>query len=142
MLCPVGIRTGGHLETMAEPIDPARLETLPPTAAAGPTRRIPLGSNYLIEYPIGEGSTGRVWRGVRRADGCAVAVKILRAEYLPDPTMVARFSRESAAVRQLGHPHLVPVVDLVVEQDTVAIVMELVNGDDLRRVMQRGGLDP
>jgi serine/threonine protein kinase len=129
------------LEIMTQPSDPARLETLPPTAAAGPTRRTPLGSRYLLEQPIGDGSTGRVWRGVRRADGCPVAIKILHAEYALDPTMVARFRRESTAVRELRHPHLVPVDDLVVEDGSVAVVMELVNGDDLRRIIQRGGLD-
>jgi len=126
---------------MTETTDPARLETLPPTAAAGSIRRTPLGSQYVLEYPIGEGSTGRVWRGERRADGSVVAVKVLRAEYALDPTMVARFHRESMAVRELRHPHLVPVDDLVVEGDRVAVVMELVNGDDLRRIIQRGGLD-
>jgi serine/threonine protein kinase, bacterial len=162
---------------IASSIDPARLETLPPTTTAGPTRRVPLpyvggsaacpwslgaaksppppatavsrrgaeadplGREYLLERPIGEGSTGRVWQGIRRADGTAVAVKILRPEYLPDPTMVARFRREGMAVRELDHPHLVPVDDLIVEDGTVAVVMALVNGDDLRRVMQRGRLD-
>src|SRR5690349_3312999 len=100
---------------MAEPFDPLRLETLPPATAARPIRPTPLGSRYYLEHPIGEGSTGRVWRGVRRDDGCAVAIKILRAEYVPDPTMVARFRRESLAVRELRHPNLVPVDDLVVE---------------------------
>jgi serine/threonine protein kinase len=130
-----------QLEIMTHPFDPARLETLPPTAAAGPTRRTPLGSRYLLEHPIGEGSTGRVWQGIRRADGSPVAIKILHAEYAVDPTMVERFRRESTALRELRHPHLVPVDDLVVEEDKVAVVMELVNGDDLRRIIQRGGLD-
>src|SRR5512132_414055 len=67
-------------ETMTERTDPARLETLPP-AAARPTRGIPLGSRYVLEHPIGEGSTGRVWQGVRRVDGSAVAIKVLHAEY-------------------------------------------------------------
>jgi hypothetical protein len=126
---------------MAELFDPPRLETLPPTTAARPIRPTPLGTRYYLEHPIGEGSTGRVWRGVRRDDGSAVAIKILRAEYVPDPTMVARFRRESLTVRELRHPNLVPVDDLVVEPDTVAVVMELVNGDDLRRIMQRGRLE-
>jgi serine/threonine protein kinase len=129
------------MEIMTYPFDPARLETLPPTVATDPTRRTPLGSRYLLERPIGEGSTGRVWQGVRRADGSPVAIKILHAEYAVDPTMVERFRRESTALRELRHPHLVPVDDLVVEEDKVAVVMELVNGDDLRRIIQRGGLD-
>src|SRR5205085_3782077 len=82
-----------QLEIMTYPFDPARLETLPPTVAAGPTRRTPLGSRYFLEHPIGEGSTGRVWQGVRRADGSPVAIKILHAEYAVDPTMVERFRR-------------------------------------------------
>jgi serine/threonine-protein kinase len=126
---------------MSQPIDPARLSTLPPAPAAGPTRGTPLGSRYVLEQPISEGSTGRVWQGVRRSDGAAVAIKVLHAEYAADPMMVARFRRESQAVRELRHPHVVPVDDLVIEPDAVAVVMDLVNGDDLRRVIQRGGLD-
>jgi len=126
---------------MSQPIDPARLSTLPPAQAAGPTRGTPLGSRYVLEQPISEGSTGRVWQGVRRSDGAMVAIKVLHAEYATDPMMVARFRRESQAVRELRHPHVVPVDDLVIEPDAVAVVMDLVNGDDLRRVIQRGGLD-
>jgi serine/threonine protein kinase len=78
---------------------------------------------------------------VRRADGESVAIKILRHEYLADPTVVARFVRESTTLRELSHPHLVPVDDLVSEDSTLAVVMPLVNGDDLRHILQRGGLD-
>src|SRR5689334_13694831 len=85
---------------MSQPIDPARLSTLPPAQAAGPTRGTPLGSRYVLEQPISEGSTGRVWQGVRRSDGATVAIKVLHAEYATDPMMVARFRRESQAVRE------------------------------------------
>lgn len=63
---------------IASPTDPARLETLPPTTPAGPSRHIAVGGRYLLERPIGEGSTGRVWQAIRRPDGAAVAVKVLR----------------------------------------------------------------
>ncbi len=101
----------------------------------------PLGSRYLLEHPIGEGAFGRVWRGRRRHDSGPVAIKILRETYVADSDIVARFLRERSMLQDLTHPHLVPIDDLVVEGDAVAVVMELVDGLDLRRVARRGGLD-
>ena len=101
----------------------------------------PLGSRYFLEYPIGQGASGRVWYARRRADHTAVAIKVLRPEYAADPDLVTRFLRERTTLQRLNHPHLVKVHDLVVEGDTLAVVMELVEGADLRRIAQRGGLD-
>ena len=97
-----------------------------------------LGSGYWLERPIGSGTTGSVWRGQRFADGAPVAVKVLWPQHAGHPDAVARFLRERTALRGLRHPHLVSVHDLVVEGDTLAVVMDLVDGWDLRDAM-RGG---
>jgi ABC-type branched-subunit amino acid transport system substrate-binding protein len=120
--------------------DPQRLETTPPTTPA-PLSATPVGSRYLLDYLIGQGAWGRVWHGRRRSDGAPVAIKVLRAEYAADPEVVSRLLRERTLLQALRHPHLVQVEDLVVEGDTFAVVMELVDGVDLRRVAQRGELD-
>ncbi|WP_176738547.1 serine/threonine-protein kinase [Micromonospora pallida] len=127
-------------------VDPAGQPTLPPTmppAAPPPqaVQTVALGSRYVMERPIGEGGHGRVWRGRRRADDAPVAIKIMREEYSADPAAVGRFLRERNVLRALRHPHLVPVHDLVVEGDTLAIVMDLVTGENLRVAASRGAFD-
>ncbi|MEU4565575.1 serine/threonine-protein kinase [Micromonospora sp. NPDC023956] len=126
--------------------DPAGQPTLPPTmptAAPAPpaVQAVALGSRYVMDRPIGEGAHGRVWRGRRLVDDAPVAIKTLREEYAAEPAAVARFLRERNVLRALRHPHLVPVHDLVVEGDTLAIVMDLVTGENLRVAAGRGAFD-
>src|SRR5262249_43741285 len=108
---------------------------------SSPADGTPLGSGYVLDHAIGQGAYGRVWYGRRRGDGSPVAIKVLRSEYLTDPDVLARFLRERTMLMGLHHPHLVAVEDLVVEGDTAAVVMELVDGHDLRRVGRQGRLD-
>ena len=116
---------------------------LPPAPPAPPVQGRPLGSSYLLLEPIGAGASGQVWRAERRWDGAAVAVKVLRPELAQDPEAVARFLRERTTLVGLDDPHLVGVLDLVAEGTTLAIVMDLVKGPDLRRMLSdRGPLAP
>jgi hypothetical protein len=82
---------------------------------------------------------GRVWKGAVRATGEAVAVKVLNPELAADPEVVARFLQERGILVGLEHPHLVGVHDLVAEGDTLAIVMDLVQGSDLRKYLGEAG---
>ncbi len=68
-----------------------------------------------------------------------VAVKVLRAELADDPEVVARFVQERSVLLGFNDPHLVAVRDLVVEGDTLAIVMDLVSGVDLRVYLRERG---
>jgi serine/threonine protein kinase len=108
--------------------------TLPP-APPGSRAGRPLGSSYLLHEPIGSGASGQVWCASRRHDGSRVAVKLLRREHATNPEMVARFLQERTALLSVGHPHLVRVRDLVAEGEVLALVMDLVDGVDLRRTM-------
>lgn len=104
---------------------------------------VPLGSSYLLLEPLGRGGMGRVWKGAVRSTGEAVAVKVLNPELAADPEVVARFLQERGILVGLEHPHLVGVHDLVAEGETLAIVMDLVQGSDLRRYLaERGPLAP
>jgi serine/threonine-protein kinase len=103
----------------------------------------PLGSAYVLHQAIGRGGMGQVWLGSVRAGGQAVAVKVLNSEFGSDPEVVSRFLQERAILLGLHHPHLVAVRDLVAEGETLAIVMELVQGSDLRRhLADHGPLAP
>jgi len=119
-----------------------RLETLPPTRRMPEPTGRPLGSRYLLDELIGRGATGHVWRGHTRDGGGSVAVKLLRSELAEDPDVVTRFMRERATLTRLSHPHLVAVHDLVAEGDALAIIMDLVEGVDLRQLSSEGRLEP
>ncbi|MBX6391712.1 MAG: serine/threonine protein kinase, partial [Frankia sp.] len=98
-----------------------------------------LGGRYVLHEVLGQGTTGEVWRASRRDDGAAVAVKTLRPEFTNDPVVVDRFLREWRILYDLDSPGLVRVLDLVNEPDALAIVMELVDGPDLREYLRRAG---
>jgi serine/threonine-protein kinase len=114
---------------------PDELETAPPLKVGRP-----LDTGYLIDEVVGEGSAGRVWRGRRATDGTAVAIKVLHPRYSSDEEILSRFVREHATLKLLSHPHLVRVLDLVSVGDTRAIVMEMVDGQNLRRAAQTGAI--
>lgn len=101
-----------------------------------------IGGYRLLEQ-LGRGSTGRVYRAVRTADGSTHAVKVLREDLLDDATATARFRREAESLLHLDHPAVVRAHEVVAEGDALAIVMNLVNGPDLRRLLrERGPLPP
>jgi serine/threonine protein kinase len=62
-----------------------------------------------------------------------VAVKILSGELAADPTFVARFDKEAAALATLSHPNVVSIVDKGKAENTYYLVMEYVDGPSLAR---------
>lgn len=99
----------------------------------------PIGSRYELEEQLGRGAFGSVWRGRVRQTGEAVAVKVLLEELAADADVVTRFLRERTALVGLRHHSLVSIRDLVVEGDVLALVMQLVEGPDLRHYLRGRG---
>ena len=101
-----------------------------------------LGSNYTLTERLGAGAMGEVWRG-RDREGTALAFKLLRPELAADPDVVQRFLKERSALVGVDDPHVVRMHGLVAEDETLAIVMDLVEGGDLRDLLaSRGTLTP
>lgn len=98
-----------------------------------------LGSRYELVDRLGAGAMGEVWRTHDRVADEFVAAKLLRSELTQDPDIVGRFIQERAILLSLDHPGIVRVRDLVVEGDDLAIVMDLVTGQDLRAHLRRVG---
>jgi serine/threonine protein kinase len=98
------------------------------------TTEHPLGSSYVLQDVVGAGAMGQVWRG-RDRDGHPLAFKLLRPELTQDPKVVQRFIQERSLLTSIRHPNLVSIRDLVVEGETLAIVMDLVEGGDLRAML-------
>ncbi len=97
-----------------------------------------LGSRYQLGEILGSGAMGQVYVG-SDPDGQEFAFKILRSDLTGNPDVVARFLKERSILTGLRHPNLVGVHDLVVEGETVAIVMDLVRGGDLRKRLTGSG---
>ena len=102
-----------------------------------------LGARYTLTSLLGRGATGEVWLGAERRSGRRVAAKLLRPEYLEDDAVVDRFVRERTILLGLRHPGIVSVIDLIVDGEDLAIVMDYLEGGSLRRVLQEDGpLEP
>jgi hypothetical protein len=97
-------------------------------------------NKYRIEQLIGRGGMGAVYRARDMRLERPVALKVVRAELLGDPEARRRFRREAQIVARLQHPSIVSVYDYGTFAGGGAyLVMELVRGEDLRRVLQREG---
>ena len=100
----------------------------------------PLGREYLLHEEIGRGAMAVVRRAASRHGGPPLAAKLLRPELAGDRRVRELFLREEAALRALDHPAIVGLRDLIVEGGTLALVMEFVDGPNLRRYLSfRGG---
>jgi GAF domain-containing protein len=99
-----------------------------------------IDNKYRIEQLLGRGGMGAVYRARDMRLNRLVAVKVVRAELLGDPEARRRFRQEAQIVARLQHPAIVSVFDFGTLADGGAyLVMELVRGEDLRRVLQREG---
>ena len=102
-----------------------------------------LGSSYIMETRIGAGAQGEVWRGRRTDARETLAFKVLRADLVENPDVVERFIKERSTLLRVRSPYVVAIRDVVIEGSTFAIVMDYVNGGDLRDLLRaRGSLPP
>jgi serine/threonine protein kinase len=98
------------------------------------------GDRYQLQDPIGRGGMATIYRGRDFRTGHVVAIKVLRGIYSADPKFVARFQREAEVTSSLHHPNIVQVYDYGQADDNYYIVMELVEGTDLRRYLRSRGI--
>jgi len=92
---------------------------------------------YEILGKLGEGAMGVVYRARDTAIGRVVALKMLSAELGAEDELHARFRREAEAIGRLSHPNIVTVYDLGEADGQLYMAMELLEGDDLRALIER-----
>jgi eukaryotic-like serine/threonine-protein kinase len=105
-----------------------------------------LGERYDIGQVIGRGGMAEVYEGTDRRLNRRVAIKVLRPDLARDPLFQERFRREAQSAAGLNHPNIVAIYDTGedVLDDGVSrvtipyIVMEFVDGNTLRQMMQQG----
>lgn len=98
--------------------------------------------DYKVEEIIGAGGMGVVYRAIQQNLNREVAIKVMPKELAEDPAFVERFAREAQALAALNHPHIVTVHDTGTTDGICYIVMELVDGANLREVLAAGKLQP
>lgn len=102
-----------------------------------------IADRYEIGRELGRGGHSVVYRAKDLSLGTEVAVKLLVPSPVGQELARERLRREVLAVRQLSHPHIVPVYDYLSDGPWQFVIMQLVQGEDLEvRITKRGPLSP
>jgi serine/threonine protein kinase len=97
-------------------------------------------AHYRISAKLGEGGMGVVYRAVDDRLQRDVAIKLLPPSVADDPARLARFRREAQVLASLTHGNIAQVYGLKEHEGSHAIVLELVEGEDLSERIKRGAL--
>ena len=93
-------------------------------------------AHFRIVTKLGEGGMGAVYRATDTKLKRDVAIKVLPEFFASDPDRMARFQREAHVLAALNHPNIAAIYGV----EEAAFVMELVEGESLRKVLDRGPL--
>ena len=123
-------------------------DTVVTDAAAAPGATIPpaeLAQHFpqleILEC-LGRGGMGVVYKARQKSLGRLVALKLLAPEREKDPEFAERFAREAQALAQLDHPHIVTVYDFGQTNGFFYLLMEFVDGVNLRELLRSRKLTP
>jgi eukaryotic-like serine/threonine-protein kinase len=97
-----------------------------------------LNKRYRLLSPLGAGGMAVVYKAQDLALGRLVAVKILREPLTGDPDFLARFQQEARSAANLAHPNIVTVHDFGRDGGRNYIVMEYIEGKDLKTLIKEG----
>src|SRR6201988_3422221 len=110
---------------------PYQIMTLAPGSRRGP---------YEIVSPLGAGGMGEVYRAKDTRLGRDVALKILPESFARDSDRLRRFEQEARAVAALNHPNILALFDIGQHNGSPFLVSELLEGETLRAIFDRGAL--
>ncbi len=97
---------------------------------------------YDIEGKLGAGGMSTLYNGIQKALNRRVAIKMLHPGLADDENFISRFEREAKTASGIGHRNIVAVYDFGVEDDVYYIVMELVQGMDMKDALAKTGRIP
>jgi serine/threonine protein kinase/Flp pilus assembly protein TadD len=99
-------------------------------------------SHYRIAAKLGEGGMGAVYRAQDLKLGREVALKFLSGVLAGDPQAQQRLIKEARTASRLNHPHIATIYEVGESEGATFLAMELVSGETLKQVLQRGALGP
>jgi serine/threonine protein kinase len=91
---------------------------------------------YEVLAKLGEGGMGEVYRARDSKLRREVALKVLPGDVAGDRERLSRFQREAEALALLNHPHIAQIHGVEHADGAIALVMELVEGEELRPAMR------
>ena len=94
---------------------------------------------YTLTRKIGEGGMASVYEAIHERLGTKVAIKVLSPILARNPQLRQRFENEANFMASLSHPHITRVLDVEEKDETLAIIMELLEGEDLDARVKRTG---
>jgi serine/threonine-protein kinase len=97
-------------------------------------------NQYQITSRLGAGGMGEVFRARDTRLNREVAIKVLPESFAKDKERLARFEREAKALAALNHPNVAAIYGLEQIGDSQALILELVEGEDLSERLKRGPL--
>ncbi|WP_237563703.1 Stk1 family PASTA domain-containing Ser/Thr kinase [Halalkalibacter okhensis] len=101
-----------------------------------------ISGRYQILETIGGGGMANVYKALDVILDRHVAVKVLQPQFSDDEQFIQRFRREAQSATSLAHPNIVNIYDVGEEGNTYYIVMEYVEGQTLKELIQTGGPIP
>jgi serine/threonine-protein kinase len=96
-------------------------------------------TNYTIKQSIGQGGMATVYLAEDIKFQTNVALKVLNKEYVHNDNIRKRFIAEARNMFKMSHPNIIKVTDLIDDGDTVAFVMEYIEGETLKEYIERKG---
>lgn len=128
---------------MAQILDPTQGgENAPPIPPLTPEEIAPHFPQLEILECLGRGGMGVVYKARQKTLNRLVALKLLAPERADDPQFAARFEKEAQALAALNHPHIVGVHDFGQAGGFYYLLMEFVDGVNLRQLLQTKRLTP
>ncbi len=101
-----------------------------------------LNGRFRLDEKIGSGGMSTVYRAYDPTLERWVAIKLMHRDISDDPDQLERFRREARAVARLSHPHVVTVIDFGEDDGTPYIVLECIDGENLKERIRRMGRLP
>ena len=98
-----------------------------------------VADRFRLVHELGRGGMGAVWRAHHVRLGVPCAVKFILGDAAANPELRSRFEMEAQAAAQIKSPHVVQILDHGVFQETPYIAMELLEGEDLEKRLQKRG---
>jgi len=95
-----------------------------------------LNNRYRLLQPLGSGGMAVVYKALDEMLERTVAVKILREDYTNDRDFREQFKQEAKAAANLSHPNIVTVHDFGLDESQVFIVIEYIDGTDLKSLIR------
>lgn len=94
------------------------------------------GGRYEVLERIGAGGMAIVYKAKDVLLNRVVTIKVLREQFVTDEDFIRRFRREAQSAASLSHPNIVSIYDVGKEGDTEYIVMEYVEGRNLKEIIR------